>query len=137
MPGQARLDAPGVLHHVMVRGIERTTLFRDDTDRTDFVARVATLAEAWTVYAWALLPNMRISWSGRGTGRSPGVCAPSSRVMAGPSIAAGLPQGRRPELQAGGLLRSLGGRPSRPSAGGARRIAGMSESSAGRSSWRS
>src|SRR5512136_2781313 len=59
MPRQARLDAPGVLHHVMVRGIERTTLFRDDPDRTDFLARVATLAAAgaWTVYAWALLPN--------------------------------------------------------------------------------
>jgi REP element-mobilizing transposase RayT len=43
----------------MVRGIERTSIFRDDTDRTDFVARVAALAEAggWTVYAWALLPN--------------------------------------------------------------------------------
>jgi putative transposase len=59
MPRQARLDAPGVLHHVMVRGIERTTLFRDDPDRTDFVARLAALAEAraLTVYAWALLPN--------------------------------------------------------------------------------
>jgi REP element-mobilizing transposase RayT len=59
MPRQPRLDAPATLHHVMVRGIERTTLFRDDRDRTDFVTRVATLAEAgaWTVYAWALLPN--------------------------------------------------------------------------------
>ena len=37
MPRQARLDAPGTLHHVMVRGIERTTLFRDDRDRADFV----------------------------------------------------------------------------------------------------
>ena len=59
MPRQARLDAPGVLHHVMVRGIERTQIFRADADRADFVARLATLAEqgAWTVDAWALLPN--------------------------------------------------------------------------------
>ncbi len=59
MPRQARLDAPGTLHHVMVRGIERTVLFRDDTDREDFLARVAALAEAsaFTIYAWALLPN--------------------------------------------------------------------------------
>ena len=59
MPRQARLDAPDTLHHVMVRGIERTALFRDDTDRTDFIARLATLAAqgAWTVYAWALLLN--------------------------------------------------------------------------------
>jgi REP element-mobilizing transposase RayT len=53
------LDAPNTLHHVMLRGIERTTLFRDDGDRADFVTRLGSLAEqgAWTVYAWALLPN--------------------------------------------------------------------------------
>ena len=54
-----RLDAPGVLHHVMARGIERRPLFRDGRDRADFLQRVAALAAAgaWTVYAWALLPN--------------------------------------------------------------------------------
>ena len=59
MPRQARLDAPGTLHHVMVRGIDRTALFRDDRDRVDFVARVARLVErgALAVSAWALLPN--------------------------------------------------------------------------------
>ena len=59
MPRQPRLDAPDTLHHVMVRGIERTTLFRDDPDRVDFVTRLAALAAqgALTVYAWALLPN--------------------------------------------------------------------------------
>ena len=59
MPRHPRLDAPNTLHHVMVRGIERTQVFRDDVDRADFVARVAHLAEegAWTVAAWALLPN--------------------------------------------------------------------------------
>ncbi len=59
MPRQPRLDAPEVLHHVMVRGLERRALFRDDTDRADFVARLARLAAqgALTVYAWALLPN--------------------------------------------------------------------------------
>jgi hypothetical protein len=41
MPRQARLDAPETLHHVMVRGIERTAVFRDDTDRADFMARLA------------------------------------------------------------------------------------------------
>ena len=59
MPRGPRLDAPGVLHHVMVRGIERQPIFLDDRDRHDFVARLAALAEgqAWAVYAWALLPN--------------------------------------------------------------------------------
>ena len=59
MPRQARLDAPGTLHHVMMRGLERRAIFRDDEDRADFVARLAALAEvgALTVFAWALLPN--------------------------------------------------------------------------------
>jgi REP element-mobilizing transposase RayT len=59
MPRQPRLDAPDTLHHVMVRGLERRVIFTDDPDRTDFLARVAALAErrAWTIYAWALLPN--------------------------------------------------------------------------------
>ena len=59
MPRHARLDAPGTLHHVMVRGSERTTVFRDDRDRADFIARLARLAEAGAVpvSAWALLPT--------------------------------------------------------------------------------
>lgn len=59
MPRGPRLDAPGVLHHVMVRGIEGRSIFQDAADRRDFVARLAavTAADAWAVYAWALLPN--------------------------------------------------------------------------------
>lgn len=59
MPRQARLDAPGVLHHVMGRGIEQRKIFRGDRDREDFVRRLSELAEkeAWLVYAWALMPN--------------------------------------------------------------------------------
>jgi len=51
MPRPPRLDAPNALHHVRVRGIERTALFRDETDRTDFGVRLAALAAqgAWTV----------------------------------------------------------------------------------------
>ncbi len=59
MPRGPRLDASGVLHHVMVRGIERRAIFRDDRDRGEFVRRLASLAQsgALSVYAWALLPN--------------------------------------------------------------------------------
>jgi putative transposase len=59
MPRTARLDAPGVLHHVICRGIERRAVFLDDTDHADFVRRLASLAAegAFSVYAWALLPN--------------------------------------------------------------------------------
>jgi putative transposase len=59
MPRGPRLDAPGVLHHVMARGLDRQFIFRDDRDRDDFVGRLAALAEAGagSIYAWALLPN--------------------------------------------------------------------------------
>jgi len=30
MPRQPRLDAPGTLHHVIGRGIEKTKIFRED-----------------------------------------------------------------------------------------------------------
>jgi len=33
MPRQARLDAPGVLQHIMARGIERRKIFWDNKDR--------------------------------------------------------------------------------------------------------
>jgi len=33
MPRQARLDAPGTLHHVILRGLERRPIVADDQDR--------------------------------------------------------------------------------------------------------
>jgi len=39
MPRGARLDAPGTLHHVMIRGIGRRTIVDDEKDREDFVKR--------------------------------------------------------------------------------------------------
>jgi REP element-mobilizing transposase RayT len=59
MPRAARLDAPGVLHHVIVRGIERRAIFRDTRDREDFLGRLSRLLPATGIacYAWALLPN--------------------------------------------------------------------------------
>jgi len=39
MPRTARLDAPGVLHHIMIRGIERRKIFRNNKDREDFIER--------------------------------------------------------------------------------------------------
>jgi len=59
MPRQARLDAPGTLHHVMARGIEGTNIFRTNRDREDFLDHLALQceADALKVYAWALIPN--------------------------------------------------------------------------------
>jgi putative transposase len=53
------LDAPGALHHIMGRGIERTKIFRTDQDRKDFLNRLADLCMGGglIVYAWSLMPN--------------------------------------------------------------------------------
>lgn len=59
MPRKARVDAPGALHHIICRGIERRPIFLSDRDRDDFVQRLAKiLTESETLcYAWALIPN--------------------------------------------------------------------------------
>ena len=59
MPRLARLDAPGVLHHVLIRGIERRNIFRDNQDRDNLLNRVADLfpATKTSCYAWAFLSN--------------------------------------------------------------------------------
>ena len=59
MPRKARIDAPGALHHVIVRGIERRKIFRSDYDRENFLNRLAKLIpEPHTdCFAWAHIPN--------------------------------------------------------------------------------
>ena len=59
MPRTARLYAPGILHHIIIRGIERRKIFRDNQDRENLLARLAKLLpETKTAcYAWAFLPN--------------------------------------------------------------------------------
>ncbi|MBN2032656.1 MAG: transposase [Deltaproteobacteria bacterium] len=59
MPRTARLDTPGLLHHVMIRGIERRKIFTDDVDREDFIERLSDLLpETGTqCYAWSFLSN--------------------------------------------------------------------------------
>ena len=59
MPRQPRLDAPGVLQHVMARGIERRKIFWDDKDRTSFLERLSIILDETQTqcYAWTLIPN--------------------------------------------------------------------------------
>ncbi len=59
MPRKSRIDTAGALHHLIVRGIERRRIFRDDVDRDRFLDRLgALLKESRTIcYAWAILPN--------------------------------------------------------------------------------
>jgi len=59
MPRQARLDVPGALHHIMLRGINKSPIFEDDQDRKLFLVRLernVTAADA-RVYAWVLMTN--------------------------------------------------------------------------------
>ena len=57
MPRGPRLDAADALHHVIARGIDRCSIFRDDADRADFLDRLAEVAIAprLSVYAWTLM----------------------------------------------------------------------------------
>jgi REP element-mobilizing transposase RayT len=59
MPRKARIDAPGALHHIIVRGIERRKIFSDDDDRYSFIERLGTILEqtGTECFAWALIPN--------------------------------------------------------------------------------
>lgn len=59
MPRKPRLDAPGLIHHVIVRGIERRDIFIDDADRREFLRRVGALAGGKNnqIYAFCLMPN--------------------------------------------------------------------------------
>ena len=59
MPRKSRIDAPGALHHVIVRGIERSKIFKDNEDRDSFLERLGTLIKESDTrcFAWALIPN--------------------------------------------------------------------------------
>lgn len=59
MPRSARLDTPGTLHHVIIRGIERREIVDDDADRNAFVERLGRLSTdlETPIYAWALMTN--------------------------------------------------------------------------------
>jgi len=59
MPRQPRLDAPGALHHVIVRGIEQREIVRDNKDRDEFVSRMGKVSTGTDtdIFAWALMDN--------------------------------------------------------------------------------
>ncbi len=59
MPRRARIDAPGALHHIIVRGIERRKIFFDDGDRNNFLQRLGVVLTDTSTpcFAWALIPN--------------------------------------------------------------------------------
>lgn len=59
MPRRSRIDAPGAVHHIIVRGIERRAIFKNDVDREKFLEKLGTvLMESHTpCFAYALMRN--------------------------------------------------------------------------------
>ncbi len=59
MPRQARLDSPGTLHHVIIRGIEKRRIVDDKVDRGRLVQRMGDLSKetGTSIYAWSVMTN--------------------------------------------------------------------------------
>jgi REP-associated tyrosine transposase len=59
MPRQARLDVFGALHHIMVRGINKSDIFKDAQDKTLLLDRLGqnVIEGKCAVYAWVLMDN--------------------------------------------------------------------------------
>jgi REP element-mobilizing transposase RayT len=59
MPRKARIDAPGALQHIIIRGIERKPIFKDSQDYKNFIERLETiLTDTLTpCYAWVQMTN--------------------------------------------------------------------------------
>jgi len=101
MPRGPRLDAPGTLHHIMVRGIEGRPITREDSDRADFVRRLAVVATERDLTVYCAVQTIDHSSSephsprgeseegrrpaplgrARGEGREPAVCLARARAF--------------------------------------------------------
>ena len=59
MPRRSRIDAPGALHHIIVRGIDKKNIFKDDADKDNFLERLKNILSdnATLCFGWALIPN--------------------------------------------------------------------------------
>jgi len=59
VPRGPRFDAPGIVHHVIQRGVERRTTFVDDADRQDYLRRLDEILpeERVRCLAWVLMSN--------------------------------------------------------------------------------
>ena len=59
MPRKSRIDAPGALHHVVARGIDRGKIFQDPVYKRNFIDRLAEILNGTETmcYDGALIPN--------------------------------------------------------------------------------
>jgi REP element-mobilizing transposase RayT len=59
MPRKVRLDTPGTLRYVMIRGLQKRKIFWDDQDRGDFLSRLVQRVEkpGDRIVAWTIMEN--------------------------------------------------------------------------------
>lgn len=59
MPRKARLDAPGALHHIIIRGLDKSRIFEDRQDKERFLERLGKIVESGkcSVYSWVIMDN--------------------------------------------------------------------------------
>lgn len=59
MPRGPRFDVPGIVYHVICRGVERKEIFKSSKDYRFMLGKLATIAheEQVKVYAFCLMPN--------------------------------------------------------------------------------
>jgi hypothetical protein len=57
----AKAQAPGALHHVIVRGIEKRNIFRNDYDRSNFLERIDAIIDE-RLEAYHQDPNLGSPW---------------------------------------------------------------------------
>ena len=59
MPRKPRVEFPDAIHHVTIRGVNRSPVFRDDADNWAFVQLLGSCCERhdWRVVAYCLMVN--------------------------------------------------------------------------------
>jgi putative transposase len=60
MSRKARIDAPGALHHIIIRGIERNPIFKDSQDYSNFLSRFGNILTETTTSCYAVNVNLNM-----------------------------------------------------------------------------
>ena len=89
MPRKARIDAPGALHHIIVRGIKRRNIFKDNTDRVNCLDRLdkVLLETGRNIYTWKATDKSQSKkpfplLGGQGIGVNNGRSGPKAKYLA-------------------------------------------------------
>jgi len=89
MPRKARIDAPGAIHHIIVRGIERRKIFKDNSDRINFLDRLCKVlsktgknVSAWKATGKSQSKKPFLLLGGQGIGLNDGGSCPKAQYLA-------------------------------------------------------